>query len=233
MILKKTCFTLSLLFLPNFLSAEESSTVPVQLRAVLHDTVKLTANLFVIGDGGEAVRIELRPKNLSHSFTAQTVDGALSLYDQVVIDPKKPEVGLAATCKIPVGTKRGIVIILPSPADTKPPYRIVFIDDSAKAFPKGESRILTLFPRETAIEVGEHRFSIIPGKITPIPPVRKVNDFHVAQTNFYLKQDEKWSAFSHSQMQYLDKVRRIFIVYATPKTNDPCVITISDTTPIR
>lgn len=233
MVTHKTLLLLTLLYVSENVYAEEPTTVPIQLRAVLHDTMKSTANLFVSGDDGNAVRVEFRQKDLTRPFTAQTLDGTLSLYDTAIFDFNKPNLGLAATCKIPVGTKRGIIIILPSPADAKPAYRIVFIDDSAKAFPKGESRILALFPSETAIEVGEHKIPILPGKITRIPPVEKVNDFYVAQTNLYYKQSEKWISFSHLQMQYLDKIRRIFIVYATPKTNDPCVITISDTTSIQ
>ena len=151
------------------------------------------------------------------------------LYDQAVIDPKKPEASLAATCKIPPNTKRGVVVVLPSPVGSKPAYRMVFIDDSAKAFPKGESRILTLLPVEAAIEAGEHKLPIQPGKLTNVPPVRKVNEYNMAQTNFYTKQGEAWTAFTERQLQFLDGFRRIFIVHTTPGALSPTVTTIVDT----
>jgi hypothetical protein len=218
-----SCFSLAA-------SAQESGSSPVQFRAVLHDPLNTTANLFVSDITGTIIPLELRPKDLSSPMVTQTVNGSLVLYDKQAIDAKKPSANLAATCVIPTGAKRGIVIILPSPAGTKPPYRMMFIDDSVKAFPKGESRILTLLPIEVAIKAGEHNLPIHPGEIARLPPVKKVNEYNMAQTNFYYKKQESWTVFTERQLQYLDGVRRIFIVNITPGALQPNVNTIVDTT---
>ena len=69
---------------------------------------------------------------------------------------------------------------------------------------------------------------IDPGKITKVPPVRKVNEFNMAQTNFYYQRDESWVAFTERQLQFLDACRRLFIIDATPGALSPRVTTIVD-----
>jgi hypothetical protein len=231
MILKNSLCFLTLFWLPVAVQAQQNeAATPIQIRAVLHDSIHPTADLYYPDDKGAVLKVEFRTKDLTKPLLTLPVNGSLVLYDKAAIDPKKPEASLAATCKLPPNTKRGIVVVLPSPAGSKPAYRIVFIDDSAKAFPKGESRVLTLLPMDVAIEAGEHKLPIHPGVIASVPPVKKVDDFNMAQTNFYYKQGEAWTAFTERQLQYFDGVRRIFIVHATPGALQPTVSTIVDTT---
>ena len=91
-----------------------------------------------------------------------------------------------------------MVIVLPAPEGTKPAYRMLVIDDSEKAFPGGESRVLPLVAVETAIQAGEHRLPVHPGKITNVPPVTKRDEFNMAQTNFYYQQGEAWVVFTEA-----------------------------------
>ena len=231
MILKNALCFLSFFWLPVSAQAQQKeAATPIQVRAVLHDPVHPTADLYYTDHKGAVVKLGFRPKDLSKPLLTLPVNGSLVFYDKANINPEKPEASLAATCKIPPNTKRGIVVVLPSPAGTKPAYRLVFIDDSAKAFPKGESRVLTLLPVEAAIEAGEHKLPIHPGVIANLPPVKKVDDFNMAQTNFYYKQGESWTVFTERQLQFLDGVRYIFIVHATPGALQPTVGTIVDTT---
>lgn len=208
---------------------QNEADTPIQIRAVLHDPIHPTAELFLSDKGGSIVKLEFRAQDLSAPQLTQLVNGSLVLYDKLAIDPKKPEASLAASCKIPPNTKRGIVVVLPSPVGTKPAYRMVFIDDSAKAFPKGECRALTLLSVDAAIEAGEHKLPIHPGIIASVPPVKKVNEYNLAQTNFYYKQGEAWTVFTQRQLQYLEGFRRIFIIHATPGALQPTVTTIVDT----
>lgn len=208
---------------------QDQAPAPFQIRAVLHDPLHPTAELFLSDQAGVIVKLELRPQDLSRPVLTIPVNGSLVLYDKAVIDPKKPEASLAATCKIPPNIKRGVVVILPGPTGSKPAYRMLFIDDSAKAFPKGECRVLTLLPVEAAIQAGEHKLPIHPGEITRLPPVKKVNEYNMAQTNFYYKKGDAWTVFIERQLQYLEGFRRIFIVHATPGALQPTVTTIVDT----
>ncbi len=230
MILKNSLWLLTIFWLPVVAQAQQNeASTPVQIRTVLHDPVNPTAALFLTDQAGAVVKLGFLPQDLSKPQLTLPVNGSLVLYDRADIDPKKPEASLAASCKIPPNTKRGIVVVLPGPAGSKPAYRMVFIDDSGKTFPKGESRVLTLLPVEVAIEAGEHQLPVHPGEIARLPPVKKVNEYNMAQTKFYYKQGEAWTVFTERQLQFLEGFRRIFIVHATPGALQPTVTTIVDT----
>jgi len=232
MIRNHSLWILTFFWLPVAGHAQDKEAVPpVQIRAVLHDPMHPAAELFYTDRKGVVVKLDFRPQDLSRPLFTLPVNGSLVLYDKANIDPKNPEASLAASVKLPPNIKRAMVVVLPSPAGTKPAYRMVLIDDSAKAFPKGESRALPLVSVETAIQAGEHKLPIHPGKITNVPPVRKVNEFNMAQTNFYYKQGETWVPFTERQLQYLDAYRRVFIIHVTPGALQPSVTTIVDTTP--
>ena len=207
---------------------EKDKAVPVEFRAVLHGPVHPTADLFYADDKGVVVQLNFRPKDLSEALLTLPVNGSLVLYDKASIDPENPAESLAASVKLPPNIKQAIVMVLPAPAGKNPAYRMLVIDDSEKAFPRGESRVLSLVGVETAIQAGEHRLPVHPGKITRVNPVRKVNEFNMAQTNFYYQQGGSWVAFAERQLQYLDACRRLFIIHATPGALQPTVTTIVD-----
>jgi hypothetical protein len=202
---------------------------PIQIRVVLHDPAHPVVDFFVPDQGGATVKLDLIPASLSSPQISKPLNGTLLFYDTAKTDPKKPMEHLAATVKIPNNTKKVIVILIPGPPDSKPPFRAVLIDDSAKGFPMGESRVLSLVPVETAIQAGEHRLQILPGQITSVPVVKKCNEFNMAQTNFYYKEGASWVNFTERQLQYLDDFRRIFIIGVTPGANQPFISTIVDT----
>ena len=211
---------------------QKEATTPVQFRAVLHDPMHPTAELYYTDYKGAVTKLEFRPHDLTATLFALPVNGVLVFYDKAEVDPKKPEASLAASAKLPPELKRAIVVVLPAPAGTKPAYRLVLIDDSLKAFPRGESRVLPLVKVETAIQAGEHRMPVHPGKITSVPPVKKVNEFNMAQTNFYYQQGQSWVPFTERQLQFLEAYRRVFIIHATPGALQPTVTTIVDTATI-
>ena len=229
MIRKHTLWLLTLFWLPVAgLAQQEAAVVPLQFRAVLHDPVHPTAELFYTDHKGVVVKLEFRPQDLTRTLFTLPLNGSLVLYDKADVDPKKPEASLAASIKLPPEIRRAMVVVLPAPAGSKPAYRMVVIDDSAKAFPKGESRVLPLVAVETAIQAGEHRVPIHPGKIAIVPPVTKRNEYNMAQTNFYYKQGDAWVPFTERQLQFLDACRRLFIVHVTPGALQPTVTTIVD-----
>jgi hypothetical protein len=120
-------------------------------------------------------------------------------------------------------------VVVPEPAGSSPAYRMELIDDSAKAFPKGESRVLSLVAMETTLEAGEHKLTLPPCGITRVPPVKKADEFNMAQTDFSFQQSGSSVAFSQRQLQFLDAYRRIFIIHATPGSLQPTITTIVDT----
>jgi hypothetical protein len=208
---------------------EKQQAAPVQVRAVLHDPVNPVANLFYTDNTGAVQPLEFRPQDLTGPLLMIPANGSLVLHDKAAVNPEKPEASLAASIKVPPGLKRAVVVVLPAPTGKKPAYRMLLIDDSEKAFPQGDSRALSLINVETAIQAGEHKLPVKPGSIANVPAVRKVDEFNMAQTNFYYQQDGSWVAFAERQLQFLDATRRIFIIHATPGAHQPTVTTIVDT----
>ena len=233
MIHKLSLAILAVVALSPAVHAQKKETlVPVRIRAVLHDPVHPTAHLFYTNKKGTVVPLNFRSKDLSRALFMLPVNGSLVLYDKAAIDPEDPAASLAASVKLPSNIKQAIVVVMPAPAGKTPAYRMLLIDDSEKAFPKGESRVLPLIGVKTAIQAGEHRLTVNPGKITRVPPVKKVNEYNMAQTNFYYQKGGSWMAFTERQLQYLDACRRLFIVHATPGAMTPTVSTIVDTAPV-
>ncbi|MEI6676748.1 MAG: hypothetical protein WCO57_16375 [Verrucomicrobiota bacterium] len=209
---------------------------PVPIRAVLHDPVHPDAELYLTDKAGGMARLKLVREGFSVAQITIPVNGALVLYNSSAVDPKQPMANLAASAKLPPHIKRAMLIILPKPSaskaeDPRPAYQMVVIDDSAEAFPSGESRVLPLVTVETAIQAGEHRLAVHPGGITNVPPVRKVNPYNMAQTNFYYKEGDSWVPFTERQLQYLDTYRRVFIIHVTPGALQPVVTTLVDIAP--
>ncbi|MCH7228716.1 hypothetical protein [Haloferula sp. A504] len=207
---------------------ENEEVVPLKFRAVLHDPVNPVANLFYAEPSGERVPLSFRPKALTETLLSPPINGRLVLFDNATVDPENPMAGMAASVRIPERIRQAIVVVMPGPPDQGPPYRMLVIDDSRNAFPPGESRVLPLVGVEIGVQAGEHRLSVRPGKITRVPPVKKVNEFNMAQTNFFYKRGESWTVFTERQLQYLDACRRLFIVHATPGAVAPTVTTIVD-----
>lgn len=207
---------------------DKQAPPPVQIRAVLHDPVNPSANLFYTDKAGAVLQVNFKPQDLTETLLMQPVNGSLVLHDKADINPENPSASIAASVKLPPDLKRAMIVVLPASAGEKPAYRMLLIDDSEKAFPGGESRILPLLGVETAIQAGEHKIPVHPGKITRVPPVSKVNEFNMAQTNFYYQQEGAWVAFAERQLQYLVACRRLFIIHATPGALQPTVTTIVD-----
>ena len=215
------------------LAQHNEGPAALQIRAVLHDPLHPVAELYLADRTGSVVRLELVAEGWSKPQFTVPINGSLVLYDNATVDPKKPGANVAASCKIPANTQRAMIVVVPGPADAKPAYRLVLVDDSAKAFPKGESRVISLVAVEMAIEAGEHKLPVHPGKITDVPAVKRVNEFNMAQANFYYKDQQSWVAFTERQLQFLDAFRRVFIIHATPGAIQPAVTTIVDTAPAR
>ena len=214
--------------LSSHLHAQEQ-VQPVRIRAVLHDPMGTAAELFYRDETGAVMPLVFKPQDLSEPMSVLPLNGSLVFYDKPEIDPENPAAGVVASVKLASGLKRAIAVVLAAQDDTKPAYRILLIEDSEKAFPGGESRAVSLVNANIAIEAGEHKVPIEPGKITRIPAVKKVDDFHMAQTNFHYHHQDAWIPFAERQLQYVEASRRIFIIHSTEGALHPRVSTIVDT----
>ncbi len=223
-------FFVSLLF--PFLGMAQEAPAPLMIRAAYHNPVKPFAELFIADQTGLVVPLPLVAEGLSSPQVTLPVNGSLVLYKDKVVDPKNPQASVAASAKIPADWKKVIVLIFPAAtAAENAGYRILLINDAPNAFKKGESRVINLTQADTAMQAGEHKIPLPSGKVSELPAVKKVNEYNMAQTNFYYKEGEEWVAFTERQLQYLDTTKRIFLIYLTPGSTQPFVTTIVDNTP--
>ena len=207
------------------------SAAPLSVRAFLHDPSRGVAELYVKDVKGNVVKLCLVPEEIGKAQATVPVNGSLVLFNTAAVDPKNPEPSIAASIAVPKNMQRAIIIILPGPANSKPAYRMVLIDDSSAAFPPGESRILAFVPFETAVEAGEHKLLCKPGIITRMAAVRKLNPYNMAQTNFYYKKNDAWLVFDECRMKYIDAFRQVFIVHIRPGGTAPLLTTLVDQVP--
>jgi hypothetical protein len=213
---------------PALQAQEANLPPPIRIRAVLHDPVRPTAELFYPDSSGAVLPVVFRPVDLTETLLMQPVNGSLVLLNKAVIDPKNPEASLAGSVKLPPDFQQGIMLVMPAQNGEKNAYRMLLIDDSPKAFPGGESKLISFLNLEVAVQAGEHKVVVHPGSLARLPMVTKVNDYSMAQTNFYYQHKGAWLVFTERQLQYRDVCRRLFIVHTTPGALQPSVTTIVD-----
>lgn len=202
-----------------------AETRKLMLRAYLHDPVKPRGTEFSV-EGGAKQPLPLRTGMLSSPVEVPVADGELRLQ---LADGQR-----AALAKVPGDWASIIAIIVPGTGkEATLPYRLLLLDDSPKAFPWGGSQAVNMLPIDSAIQAGEHKLILQAGKTTAVPAVRQVNEFNIAQTNFHYKQGEQWVPFTERQLQYVDEMRRVFLIHATPGSQRPFVTTLVDHKPVE
>ena len=86
-------------------------------------------------------------------------------------------------------------------------------------------------PMDFALEVGDQKVLLPGGKITPVPKVTKLDEYNRAQTNFYFRESNRWVVAAERQMQYVDALRRVFLIFKSPGALAPDVRTVIDRPP--
>jgi hypothetical protein len=203
----------------------------IEVRSVLHDPSKRDARFYVGKLMESKVPLNLAEEGLTSSQRVAVENGRLNLFASA--DPVKEasQASVAAGVNVPADASRVIAIILPAPEGT-PPYRNLLVKDDAKSFPWGEGKAVNLTPVDFALEIGEHKVLIPGGKVTSVPKVAKVDEYSRSQTNFYDKGGEQWLVAAGRQMQFVDTLRRLFLIYKLPRAPAPDVRSIVDSYPI-
>ncbi len=197
----------------------------IELRAYFHDPVHPAGEFLLKNQADAMVPLELRDEGLSSPVKAWLLNDELILY--------LPDQSIAARARVAKNLKRAAILIVPAAArkTPKPGWSLVVVDDSPARFPWGTSRVVSTLGVNTAIQAGEHRLILRAGGITPLPPVKKVDEFNMAQTDFFYRKDENWIPFTERRMKYVGDIRRIFVIYSTPASRRPFVATITDYRP--
>lgn len=209
--------------------AQPEASAKVRIRAVLHDPMKPFAEMYVADATGKLERLNLAMEGLTEPQTVTLPKGVLMLYSSSTIDATKPLANLLASAAVPEGVKQAIVFILPAADEGKAPYKLMVLNDSAAAFPRGESRVINLTRLPLAVRVGEHSLEVAPAKIVAVPRVTKLNATNQAQTSFYRKADKEWVLLSERPMQFTATLRNLFLIYLMPNVEAPQIRTLIDT----
>lgn len=212
----------------------EAASRKLRIRSVLHDPVKRHADLYVpMADGGRDF-LYLAMEGVSEPQQVVLTDGMLQLFDSDAIDADKPLDGLVATARVPDSVQRAIVFLFPAGEDARLPYRLIVLNDDGRAFPKGETRVLNMTAQPLAMKAGEHNVQLPAAKISPVPPVKKVNHMNRAQTAFYRRGEDPtpWVLFAERPMQFTPTSRHLVIIYQLPGLKEPRLRTLVDTAPI-
>ena len=210
-------------------SAEPEVSPKIRIRAVLHDPMKPYAEMYVPSAAGPLERLNLAMEGLTQPQRVSLTKGVLLVYSSSTIDASKPQANLLATATVPEGVKQAIMFIVPSGDPKKLPYKMLVLNDSAAAFPKGESRVINMTGLSLAVRAGEHSIEVGPAKIVAVPRVTKVNAANQAQTSFFRKADKEWLTLSERPMQFTDGLRNIFLIYLMPNVDEPQIRTLIDT----
>jgi hypothetical protein len=218
----------SLLGLVVFAAGQDAT---IQIRAVLQDSAKPDAKFYVGKVGDSLLPLKLAEEGLTDPQKVTTENGVLNLFSSATVDKVSATAHLAATLKIPAGCSRSVVIIVPAAPGALLPYRMVALDDDPASCPWGESKVVNMTPVDFALEIADHKLLLSGGKITAVPKVTKLDEYNRAQTNFYYKQGDQWVIAAERQMQYLNTLRRVFLIYKSPNALAPDVRTIVDQPP--
>ena len=204
----------------------------IKIRALLHDPLKPTAELYVQGATARE-RLNLSLEGIAESQEATLTNGSLQIFSSLTADSAKPLANLAASAPAAANLKQAIVLIVPAGGQSATPYRMMLIDDSTAAFPMGESRMVNLTTLEIACQAGEHRKLVKPASVEAIPKVTKVNDMNQAATQFYQKSGNNWVLLSERPTQYTDQLRNLFLLYTMPNVPEAQVRTLIDTPQVQ
>lgn len=224
-------FLVSFLLLALATSSLHGATRKLRLRSVLHDPLNSHAELYVPVEDGGLDDLYLALNGLSESQEVVVNDGKLQLYSSKSIDPEKPLENLVASAPVPDGIERAVALIFPADGKSKLSYRMIVLDDSAKAFPKGATRVLNMTSLSLAMKAGEHSVKLPSGKLSAVPPVKKVDHMNRAPTAFYREGDDEipWVLFAERPMPFSLNARNLIIVYGMPNLKAPRLRTIVDT----
>ncbi|MCW1923907.1 hypothetical protein OKA05_15165 [Luteolibacter arcticus] len=217
-------------------SATVTAARTIEIRAVLQDPTNPDAVLQVRTPSTGLNKLDLIAEGLSAPRQIEVVNNTISIYGPSPADPKvNPPV--LATAVIPAEVHRCILVVAPTAAGAKVPYHLLAVDDSAGAFPFGESRVINLTTAQMGMQAGATRLSLPAGKVTSVPMVKDLNEYHMGQTNFYAMaakgKGKEWMPFVERQVQYLKTLRRIFIIHVTPGAIAPAVRTVVDHEPFK
>lgn len=130
-------------------------------------------------------------------------------------DSLKKEGGILAEATFPKNTRQAILLILPNTEGAKTKYRVMVVNDSARAFPAGSHHITNLSPLRVKILLEKQEFDFPPGKQILIkdPPVRTNQ---MTGMRCFAMKDGKWMPVSTGLWPNPGRARGFKVMFINP-----------------
>ncbi len=135
-------------------------------------------------------------------------------------DPKDLTGPAVAIATVPAGMKNGLVMCFPSGAkEGEPPYRTVVVDISLKGIPKDGALVMSVFPEDVRVVIGEHRILLKPGKSAGLKRPQKRNDYNMAPVVFQAQEGAEWKTAAETLVSFPPDLRQFFVSFPDFRTN--------------
>lgn len=171
------------------------------------------------GDGSvPGVKIDVK-SYLNHEFSGVPVKGDSLVFTRTA-DPAgiKDSANVIAKTRLPAGFRRGIFMFLPGTGKAgDPPFRVLTIDDSPKAFPSGSLKILNLSPLAVSISLEKEVFNFKSGETRVIedPPVGPSQSSGMVAKAF---KDGEWQKIGSGVWPHPGSKRILQVLFENPKS---------------
>lgn len=200
----------------------EVETAGLRIRGLAFQLDSPPADVFAhdaAGDGSvPGVKVDVK-SYLNHEFSGVPIKGDSLVFTRTA-DPAgiKDSSNLIAKTRLPAGFRRGIFMFLPGTGKAgDPPFRVLAIDDSPKAFPSGSLKILNLSPLAVSISLEKEVFHFKSGETRVIedPPVGPSQSSGMVAKAF---KDGEWQKIGSGVWPHPGSKRILQVLFENPKS---------------
>ncbi len=172
--------------------------------------------------------LRLSTANIVSPVNAVISDGSISLHrepeaNSEVENPVHPLIGKA---KLKEGTKSALVVLLPSPPDSKLPYRSLVLEHAHANFPMGVYRLINLSTYPIRGAVGKSIVRAKPGGIADLKLQGEPGA--VLPVRFEFFKDERWNLLTETRCAVRNDRRWLMCLYEDPRTKRLNIRSIPD-----
>jgi hypothetical protein len=161
-------------------------------------------------DDGKTTAGEIQVKSyLNHEFETLKFTGT-----QLVFTSAADPALVLGHCEIPEKASSLILLFVPEAGDPAT-FKVLAVDDQAKAFPAGSFQVINLSPEPIKIELESEPFEFKPGEARVIgdPPV---NEARSSAMRAYFQRDDKWQVFASGIWPHPGGKRVLQVVTTNP-----------------
>lgn len=207
------------LSLPAGASAQDKRQI--KARTLCFATVPDAGSIFISSPQGE--HEILLPRNRhSNVFDCLLLDNEAVFFQHG--GDGENERTVVARAKVPAAVKNALFYFTPAKKSDKLLYDVRVMNDSERAFPMGNTRILNLYGRDVRFRAGEHAVQVKPNTVVNLPQVKEKDPWNMAVISCQmLAKGDKWRTISETKTKFTSGARLLIVSYLEPGNNRPRV----------